>query len=168
MCRACKTDGNQNGHVHRSHEGSPQTGNRKPPTTNRTKPTASPPPKPQTRHRIIGPGGLYYCLTHDDGGGVGNPEHLELVYVVCENWCTTPGRMHTWELTIAIPRTSCGGNFCRNALRRKFPPHSRKSAANNKTRRNQNKNAATPFAFREFPPHSRRFPPHSRRFGRKN
>ena len=63
-----------------------------------------------------------------------------------------------------IPRTSCGGNFCRNALRRKFPPHSRKSAANKEKCRNQNKNAATLFAFREFPPHSRRFPPHSRRF----
>ena len=55
-----------------------------------------------------------------------------------------------------IPRTSCGGNFCRNALRRKFPPHSRKSAANKEKRRNT---VCFPGISAAFPPISAAFPP---------
>ena len=51
--------------------------------------------------------------------------------------------------------THCGGNS------RRIPENQPQTE---KKRLNQNKNTATPFVFREFPPHSRRFPPHSRRF----
>ena len=62
-----------------------------------------------------------------------------------------------------IPRTSCGGNFCHNALRRKFPPHSRKSAANpKKTPQPKQKRRNTvcfPGISAAFPPISAAFPP---------
>ena len=72
------------------------------------------------------------------------------------NAWSTPGRC------VCIPRTSCGGNFCRNALRRKFPPHSRKYAAKKNTPQPQQKcrnTVCSPGISAAFPPMSAAFPP---------
>ena len=67
---------------------------------------------------------------------------------------------------MGIPRTSCGGNFCHNALGRKFPPHSRKSAANQKNAATKTKTPQHRLLsgnFRRIPTDFRRIPADFRR-----